>query len=215
MSFQPIEHEMPAILLTYVGSGFPQLRTLVDPVPEIEWLPGASLVQLCERLAVEWRIIDETPDGISALARKSIKAVVQTMVTSRLLRGGRRRWFGTAIGAIPTPECTFTALYPGARFVILHRQCVDVIFSGIASCPWGLSNSGYGYDGFAAVHAGNSVSALADYWATNTALMLNFENALPDRCLRIRYEDLADDPQKTLQGKHSAQCRCVMSYRAA
>jgi hypothetical protein len=70
---------------------------------------------------------------------------------------------------------------------------MDVIDSALEASPFGLR--GYGFDPFAAAHPGNSVAAVADYWAWHTKMITEFEQAHQDVCLRIRYEDLVADPE--------------------
>ncbi len=91
---------------------------------------------------------------------------------------------------MPEPTCTFASLFPQARFISLHRKCTDVIYAGLAACPWGLAGSGYGFDGFATANGSDSVAALADYWSTHTERILGVEDAHPDKCLRVLDEDL-------------------------
>ena len=49
----------------------------------------------------------------------------------------------------------------------LYRHPMDVIASGVEACPWGLN--GYGFDPYIATTPGNSVMALASFWADNAA----------------------------------------------
>jgi hypothetical protein len=72
-----------------------------------------------------------------------------------------------------------------------------VIASGIEACPWGLTN--YGFEPYAAGAPGNSVIALARYWADHTAGILAVEERYPERCHRVRYEDLVQEPDGVTQ----------------
>jgi hypothetical protein len=171
---------------------------MLEASPEMEWIAGVNLVQLCDRVAHDWRTIDDSGDRLSALAQRGISSLVQTMIIGRLTDSGKRRWCISAVGGTPEPTCTFASLFPQARFISLHRNCMDVIYAGLAACPWGLAGSGYGFDGFATANSGNSVAALADYWCTNTKRIISIEDAYPDKCMRILYEDLDADPQGLL-----------------
>lgn len=84
-------------------------------------------------------------------------------------------------------------IYPRARFVCLYRHPMDVIRSGLDACPWGLT--GYGFDPYIGSSPGNAVLALARYWLDNAAAIAQVEEKHPERCHRIRYEDLVDDPE--------------------
>jgi hypothetical protein len=72
---------------------------------------------------------------------------------------------------------------------------MDVIASGIEACPWGLN--GYGFDPYIAETPGNAVWALARFWADNMTVIRAAEQQYPERCHRVRYEDLVADPQGT------------------
>lgn len=72
---------------------------------------------------------------------------------------------------------------------------MDVIASGMEACPWGLN--GYGFDPYIAMTPGNSVVALARFWTDHTFMTLSAEEEYPDRCIRVRYEDLVTDPEAT------------------
>lgn len=198
MSGQDTDPYGPAAVFTYAGSGIPRLRSMLEACPEMEWIAGVNLVQLCDRVAHDWKTIDDSRDRLPALARRGISSLVQAMVIGRLAGSGKRRWCTPSVGGTSQPTCTFASVFPQARFVSLHRNCLDVIYAGLAACPWGLAGSGYGFDGFAAANSGNSVAALADYWCTHTKRILGIEDAYPDKCMRILYEDLDADPQGLL-----------------
>jgi hypothetical protein len=72
---------------------------------------------------------------------------------------------------------------------------MDVIASGIEACPWGLN--GYGFDPYIATTPGNAVLAIARFWVDNATAMLETEKRFPERCLRVRYEDLVTDTEET------------------
>lgn len=189
-----IESDAPVAVITYAGSGIPRLRAMLETVPELEWLAGANLVQLCDRVAREWGIVDDRDDRLSKLAQHGIRMLVRSMVVPRLAASGKQRWCTPVLAGAPASADTFATLFPQTRFVSLHRGCMDVIYAGLAACPWGLMGSGLGFDGFAAANPGNSVAALADYWCTQTERMLGVEDAHPGVCMRVRYEDLDAEP---------------------
>lgn len=56
---------------------------------------------------------------------------------------------------------------------------------------------GYGFEQFTGLRGGNNVSALATYWTEHTSRILEFEQANPDSCLRVHYEHLVEDPERT------------------
>jgi hypothetical protein len=74
---------------------------------------------------------------------------------------------------------------------------MDVIRSGLDACPWGLT--GYGFDQYIVGSPGNAVLALARYWLDNATLIHAVEEGHPERCHRIRYEDLVQDPEAAMR----------------
>lgn len=75
---------------------------------------------------------------------------------------------------------------------------MDMISSGLEACPWGLN--GYGFDRYIAGSPGNAVMALARYWNDGAAEIASFEEQHPDRCYRVRYEDMVADPERVAAG---------------
>lgn len=188
----------PIIILSYAMSGAGRLGELLRAHPEVAWLPGLNVVQFCDRALREWCGVEER-EAASALARKSVRSMLQTMVGVSMVASGHLRWCAAAIGT-PGAAHSFAEVFPRARFVCLHRRCTDVIYSGVVSCPWGLSLGNYGFERFASLHPGDSVAALADYWLTNTEAMLAFEADHPGRYRRVLYEDLAERPTDAMDG---------------
>jgi hypothetical protein len=130
--------------------------------------------------------------GLTPLASSAIRNWVTTTYGVYLLRVGKTRWCDKSLGSEESAN-RFLDLFPGAKFICLYRNCLDLIDSAIEACPFGLR--GYGMDAYAAAHPGNSVAAVADYWVSHTRGISEFERAHPDVCLRLRYEDLASDPE--------------------
>jgi Sulfotransferase family len=55
-------------------------------------------------------------------------------------------------------------------------------------------------DPYAAESPGNAVQALARYWTDHASAVLAAEERFPDRCHRVRYEDLVADPEEVANG---------------
>jgi hypothetical protein len=73
-----------------------------------------------------------------------------------------------------------------------------MISSGLEACPWGLN--GYGFDQYIADSPGNAVMALARYWHDGAHEIAAVEDKHPDRCHRVRYEEMARDPERIAAG---------------
>jgi hypothetical protein len=75
---------------------------------------------------------------------------------------------------------------------------MDVISSGLEACPWGLN--GYGFDQYISGSPGNAVMALARYWHDGASEIAAVEERYPERCHRVRYEDMVRDPERVAAG---------------
>lgn len=183
----------PIVVLAYARSGIVWLRDLLESHQDVLWLRGFDAVQLCDQLVQSWAACETAPDSqLSQLGKAAIRRLMYTMITPRIAATGASHWCSASTTRTLAVR-NFMAIYPKARFVCLHRNCFDMIFSGISACPWGLSGTGYGFESFALAYPGNPVAALAEYWASHTGSMLAFEREYPDRCRRVRYEDLIAD----------------------
>jgi hypothetical protein len=186
-------------------SGSTLLRFLLDAHPELACPPETSLPALCGQLSVVWSLIegaplaaerDAAPPRVPDAAVAGIRRMLDEMTGSYLARRGKRLFCDKSLGSARNADL-LTQIYPGARFLCLYRHPMDVIRSGIDACPWGLN--GYGFDQYIVGSPGNAVLALARYWLDNAMLIHEVEQTQPERCHRIRYEDLVEDPEDVMQ----------------
>ena len=182
------------VILSYANAGAERLRSLLAGRPELACTSGTGLLPLCEQAAFTWQQVEERDGPLSALAAASIRALAGSAVTSLLAQTGKSRWCETAMASPHSAE-TFLELFPDTKFLCLHRNCTDVIDAAIQENPWGLS--GPSLAPFVATHPGNSVAAVAAYWASRTESLLAFEEAHPGACHRVRREDLGGNPDQT------------------
>jgi hypothetical protein len=191
----------PVFVLCMGRSGSTLLRFLLDAHPELACPPETSLPALVGHLAVVWSLIegaplsaerDAAPPRVPDAAVAGIRRMVDEMTGSYLARRGRRLFCDKSLGSARFADL-LVQIYPGAKFVCLYRHPMDVIRSGLDACPWGLN--GYGFDQYIAGSPGNAVLALARYWLDNAALIFGVEERYPERCHRVRYEDLVADPE--------------------
>ncbi|MFN2568681.1 MAG: sulfotransferase [Candidatus Dormibacteria bacterium] len=99
--------------------------------------------------------------------------------------------------SISTVDCmdVLDRVYPDARLIFLYRNCLDVVHSALDVCRWSLR--GYGFEEYVLRTPGNLVDGLVDYWVEKTGAMLDWEQRSPQRCLRLRYEDLVREPESS------------------
>jgi hypothetical protein len=168
------------------------LLSLLSASGELACTSGTGVLPLCDQAAQVWRRVENgSPRAgrLSALAAKSIRASITPLVIHILASSGRQRWCECAVPAREAAE-VFLGLFPGTRFVCLHREASQVIRTALARSPWGLA--GQAYRPFIAAQPGSTVAALAAYWVAHTEALLAFEADHPDECLRVRFEDLPD-----------------------
>jgi Sulfotransferase family len=195
----------PVFVLCMGRSGSTLLRFLLDAHPELACPPETSMPALCGQLAVVWSLIegaplaaerDAAPPRVPDAAVAGIRRMLDEMTGSYLARRGKRLFCDKSLGSARFTDL-LVQIYPGARFLCLYRHPMDVIRSGLDACPWGLT--GYGFDQYIVGSPGNAILALARYWLDNATLINEVEQAQPDRCHRIRYEDLVEDPEEVMR----------------
>jgi hypothetical protein len=186
----------PVIVLTCARSGSTLLRFILDAHPQLACPPETGIVDLITRMGMVWKLLDgqtaSARQGLTNLALTAIRNWVATAYGAYLAGQGKSRWCDKSLGSAASAS-RFLDLFPRAKFICLYRHCMDVIDSMLEACPWGLT--GYGIDTYTAIHPGNSVAAVADYWVCDTRAIRQFELAHPEQCIGVRYEDLVADPE--------------------
>jgi hypothetical protein len=184
-------------VLTYMQAGMRRLDAVLSADPALACTTRTGLLAACEQAAAAWRNAEgRNPDSpLSQLAAASVRTLAAGLLTAIMARTGRSRWCETVI-AQPGAAATFLELFPGTRFVCLHRSCPDVIYSIIQTSPWGVSRADFA--AFIEAYPGSTVAALAAYWATHAERLVSFEQAYQRECLRVRYEDLVAKPEETI-----------------
>src|ERR1700722_14703329 len=197
------EAQDPVFVLCMGRAGSTLLRFLLDAHPELACPPETSMPALCGQLSVVWSLIegaplaserDAAPARVPDAAVAGIRRMLDEMTGSYLARRGKRVFCDKSLGSARFADL-LTQIYPGARFLCLYRHPMDMIRSGLDACPWGLT--GYGFDEYIVGSPGNAVLALARYWLDNATLIHAVEKEQSQRCHRIRYEDLVQDPEET------------------
>lgn len=186
----------PVIVMGYAGSGADRLRSVLSAFPELACTQGTGIVPLCHQAVTTWQAVDgRGGEGISPLAATSARSLCSGLVGMILARKGGSRWCEFA-NASPAAARTFARLYPNSRFLIVHRRADTVTRAIIDSGRWGLE--GPEFAPFVSAHPASPVAALASYWAAHTARQLEFEQANPGTCHRVRVEDLTGNTAQAL-----------------
>jgi len=195
----------PVFVLCMGRSGSTLLRFLLDAHPELACPPETSMPALCGQLSVVWSLIegaplaaerDAAPPRVPDPAVAGIRRMLDEMTGNYLQRRGKKLFCDKSLGSARFVDL-LTQIYPGVKFLCLYRHPMDVIQSGLDACPWGLN--GYGFDQYIVGSPGNAVLALARYWLDNAARIHEAEKAHLERCHRIRYEDMVEDPEEVMR----------------
>ena len=185
-----MDERSPVIVLAHAYAGVPQIQRLLSGSSLLACTAGTGVLPLCAEAAATWRQVENRGGPLSALALSSVRALASSMITVILAGSGKSRWCETSFS--PASAETFLQLYPGAKFICLHRSCPDAVRAGIEASPWGLAGAGLG--SFTAAYPGSSAAALAAYWADRTESMHRFQQEHPAACHQVRYEDLDGSP---------------------
>jgi hypothetical protein len=196
----------PAFVLCTSRSGSTLLRFVLDAHPDLACPPELKMPNVLAQLARLWSATDalastsaENGSGpaVSPAAAAGIRHTMDLMIGPYLAQRGKKRYCDKNLGTEPHVE-TLLAVYPEAKFICLYRHPMDMIASGVEACPWGLNH--YGFEPYVANAPGNTVLALARYWTDHVGAILAVEDRFPDKCHRVRYEDLVADPEATAAG---------------
>jgi hypothetical protein len=196
----------PVFVMCNGRSGSTLLRFLLDAHPDLACPPETNLPGLCGQLATVWSLIEgaplnlqrgDEPPHVPDSAIAGVRHTMDRMVGSYLARRGKKRYCDKSLGTARFADL-LTRVYPEARFLCLYRHPMDVIASGLEACPWGLN--GYGFDPYIADTPGNSIMALARFWADSATTSLAAEEKFPELCYRVYYEDIATDPENVASG---------------
>ncbi len=176
----------PVVVLTAARSGSTLLRLLLDQHPDIACPPETNIVKTCTKLGAAWKTI-HNQEELSGPAIGVIRSAAEGILADYLRRRGKTRFCDKSLGTVEDAE-DFLEIFPGTKFICLYRHCLDVVFSAMEACPWGVA--GYGFDPYVTASPGNDVAALAHYWADYAAAIADFESGHPEICHRVRYEEL-------------------------
>jgi hypothetical protein len=196
----------PVFVLCMGRSGSTLLRFLLDAHPDLACPPETNVPALCGQLANVWALIEgaplsqnrgDEPPEIPDTVIVGVRETMDRMVGSYLARRGKKRYCDKSLGTARF-SYLMSRVWPEAKFICLFRHPMDMMASGMEACPWGLN--GYGFEPYIAETPGNSVHALARFWMDNAAAILSAEEQWPQRCYRIRYEDMVSDTQAVADG---------------
>ncbi|WP_433325319.1 sulfotransferase family protein [Spirillospora sp. CA-294931] len=202
--------ESPVFVLSTARSGSTLLRFILDSHPVLACPPESDVALAGRHLFRTARILDQArpggpeqspPDGglpphLAAAVRTPIDAIFGQFLRDT----GKSRWCDKSPDSAADAHL-LADLYPEAKFICLYRHCMDVVASLLESHPFGLGGGlAARHQSFTAQYPGNLVAAAGAYWESHVDRMTAFEEKNPERCHRVRYEDLVTAPEETAEG---------------
>lgn len=205
----------PVFILTAARSGSTLLRFILDTHPDLACPPETDVGVACADLARSWDVIgramasrgghEPPPGSLPEGTLPAVRAAADAVLDAYLSSTGKRQVCEKSLSTVYYAEL-MAQVYPDARFICLYRHGMDVITSYVAAMPWGLGQAVTDQPvflpmhGFVARNPGNSVAAVAEYWADCVRRASDFEARYPGRTARVRYEDLVENPEDTIAG---------------
>jgi hypothetical protein len=181
----------PIVVLSYAFAGADLLTEALSVSRSLACTSGTGLIPLCHAALATWQQADDRSGPPSALAIKSVRALAGAMMVAIQARTGAARWCETAL-AQPAAADSFLQVFPSTAFVCVHRDLPGVLADGLAAHPWGLGSSPFWPH--SARYPGNSVAAIAAWWAAAARSLLDFEARHPTSCTRAHHQHIATDP---------------------
>lgn len=190
----------PIFILSCERAGSTMLRYIIDTHPEICCPGELHLGQLCEHLAHVVAVLGaaESWDGINAETRRMVSALMGEYAA----RKGKRLWCEKTPRNVAYAEA-LREVFPEAKFICLHRHCMDVVHSCLEASRVGFFVEPVYYaraipPTFMRGAAGHP-AAFALSWAEKTKQLVAFERAHTEQCFRVKYEELVADPASVLE----------------
>jgi hypothetical protein len=178
----------PIVILTHGSSGDRQLRLLLQRVvPDIFCTQTTGIITACHAALHAWHEAERLPATrpASLLAVRSVRAMTDSMITIMAARYGGRTWCETAT-ADPAAAASFLTVIPQARILCLHRSYQSFVSTVLNDRASDAEQPPTGFS----VPDDDAVTAISAWWAARAASLLDLESDRPDKCLRVRFEDL-------------------------
>jgi hypothetical protein len=190
--------QAPVVVLTYRYSGAMELQQILGRERELACTAGTGIIGACDAAADAWRQAENEPrEELSGLAKSSVRSLITGMLTIISARTGGQRWCEVS-GAEPSSAETFLQVFPHTKFICMHRSFADAAYVVLRTSPWGITGVQFGP--YITAYPSNTPAALAAWWVTRVEPIVRFEKEHPESCLRVRYEDLAEEPDATTAG---------------
>ncbi|NEQ98521.1 MAG: hypothetical protein F6K30_17675 [Cyanothece sp. SIO2G6] len=196
----PAYPSAPIFILSCNRSGSSLLRYIVDTHPDIASPAELNLGDVCEK---NYYLVAQTlgealymvePDKeelVLAEVRRLVLSVMDRYVDAK----GKKMWCEKSPHNLQHLHL-IKAIFPGARFICLHRHAMDVVHSCLESSRLSLMPEQLNY---VCRNSGSILGAMVQNWIEKTQRLLEFEAKNPTQCFRITYESYVLHPYRTLK----------------
>lgn len=198
----------PIFILSCERAGSTLLRFIMDTHPDV-CSPGELVLgRVCESLLhmVSSTSIDQPITAFNEMARyrasfQEVRKIVSGWLDAYAKSKGKKIWCEKTPLNVQYREI-LNDVYPDAKFICLHRNCMDVVHS----CVEAVKSAFYIELFYYARNlpppftrgGSNSIGVFVDSWIDKTNKMLMFEREHPLKCFRIKYESIVTNPVETL-----------------
>ncbi|HEV8064353.1 MAG TPA: sulfotransferase [Acidimicrobiales bacterium] len=199
MALVKTEPDGPLFVLSAARSGSTLLRVLLDSHSELACPQELNLSDACWRLCFAWNALElsqTTETALRSLARIQSRQVYESLMALVLRDSGKKRWCDKSLSSAGHADMLHE-VFPEARFICLYRHPMDVVASAIEASTWGYRH--YGLSAYVQANPSNFVAAILMYWQDVTGSIVAFETRHPEICVRLRYEDLVHEPEKSVR----------------
>jgi hypothetical protein len=190
----------PIFIFSCARAGSTLMRYIVDTHPEICSPAEMQLGELCEKLYLTlWATLGqvcgaEDEEERQRVVNAEVRRIVFEIMGNYTRAKGKRMWCEKTPWNLNYLE-PLHDIFPDAKCICLYRNAMDVAHSCLENIRLRFADELFQYY---KKYPGDKVSAVIDYWNDETTKLLAFEREYPDKCLRLKYESVVLEPQKTL-----------------
>lgn len=188
----------PCFVIGVYRSGTTLLRYILDSHSQIAVPPESNFLNpLADMWRSEWvkkglAGVGVDDEGLLVRLRSFSSEIFEDYAAAK----GKTRWVDKTPGYIEILDFLDALYSSDARYIMLYRHGLDVANS---MAHWRERKVSEGTDPAARADENTRV-ALARYWAERCRTMLDFEAAHPEQCFRIKYEQIAQEPESVMPG---------------
>jgi putative sterol carrier protein len=165
-------------------------------------------LQLANLLYEYTRVIEKLCEGhppslkpalLNQRLRREVTRSVERMM--KMASPGRNLWCEQSASTLEHLSLV-QLYYPEARFICVHRHCLDFVGAAMEAMRYEFSDAAYEREILRNSKV-NGFQTLAAYWCEQTQRMADFEKQNPKQCFRIRYESLIFESEKAISNLFS------------